>query len=165
MKKKIIFIIAILIILLMLIPSKNEEFRVRVIAASDSNQDQSAKYAVVRTIKKEINKLDKENIIFEIERNIDIIESTIYKTLKKYYDNPNYIVKITNENFPPKELEGNVIPGGNYRTLLIVIDDGKGKNWWSLLYPNYFNVSFEDLNSGEVEVKSYFYEKIKNIFR
>lgn len=67
------------------------------------------------------------------------------------------------ETFPAKSYNGEFIPSGTYYTLLITIGKGNGNNFWTLLYPEYFNISFEDNN--EIEYRSYIYDKFKKIER
>ena len=61
--------------------------------------------------------------------------------------------------YPAKVLDGKMVPSGSYPTLLITIGTGSGSNWWSILYPEFFGVSYE--SSSEVEYRSYFYELFK----
>ena len=58
--------------------------------------------------------------------------------------------------FPPKSKNNTFTPPGKYKTLLIEIDNAKGSNWWSVLYPEFFNVDYEDFK--EVEFKWYFFD-------
>ncbi|NLD26040.1 MAG: hypothetical protein GX661_01620 [Acholeplasmataceae bacterium] len=159
MKKKI-FIVLIIFFALLLIPEESQEFRIRVVAASDTNADQEMKYRVVGVLKQEIKKLNQDDIISEVKTNIDLLDEKIADVL----GDRSYSISITKVHFPPKEINGQVIPGGKYRTLLVVIEEGKGKNWWSLLYPAYHNFAFEDLESGDVEYGFYFLERIKKLF-
>lgn len=65
-------------------------------------------------------------------------------------------VAFCDETFPAKSYDGQFVPSGSYPTVLIVIGEGKGKNFWTLLYPEFFQISFEDDN--EIEYRSYFYD-------
>ena len=60
--------------------------------------------------------------------------------------------------YPAKTFNGKFIPSGNYETLLIEIENAKGNNFWTLLYPEYFGYEFEE--SHEIEYRSYFYDKL-----
>ena len=138
----------------------DQELRIRVIANSDSQTDQEEKNLVVKRLTKLIRDLseenqDEENIINKIKSNIDLID----ENLSKHFPNLDYSIKITNVNFPTKELDSKIIPGGKCQTLLVVIGSGSGKNWWSLLNPSYHNINFDDLKTGEVEFKSYFFNR------
>jgi hypothetical protein len=54
-------------------------------------------------------------------------------------------------------IKNKIIPSGSYQTLVITLGNGEGSNWWSLLYPEYFNLTYDDFK--EIEYKSYFLEK------
>ena len=38
--------------------------------------------------------------------------------------------------FPDRTYGDTLVPAGNYRALRVVIGDGKGHNWWCVLYPS-----------------------------
>lgn len=153
--KKFIYCLLVIIFIIVLIPKENDELRIRVIANSNSSYDQMIKYEIVSIVKNEINPSDNKEIIVKklpklkskIKEKIGDREIDIDVSIKKTY-------------FPKKSLNGKIIPSGNYEALVIEIGEAKGKNWWTLLYPEYFNISYEDIESGEIEVKSYFFEKI-----
>ena len=61
------------------------------------------------------------------------------------------------------QLDGKLISGGDYLTLLVTIGKGLGNNYWTILYPEYFGYTFEEVYSGEVEIRSYIYDLINNV--
>ncbi|MGB4694861.1 MAG: hypothetical protein GX482_00195 [Acholeplasmataceae bacterium] len=153
-----LMIVFLIILIALVLPRESKEFRIRVVAASDSPEDQREKYAVVRVLQEEIKKYNPNDIINEVQKNIDLMEAKITKVLK----GREFLIRITKVKFPPKEHGGKVISGGRYRTLLVIIGEGKGKNWWSILYPEYHGISFEDRE--EISFEFYFYEKLRRIF-
>ena len=52
MRKKVFLIVIVIIAIILLIPEENNEFRIRVIANSDSSADQNEKMAVVSALQK-----------------------------------------------------------------------------------------------------------------
>lgn len=157
--KKFILVIVGLLIIFLIIPKEKEELRIRVIAASNQLEDQIIKMEVVRSLQNKINEFSKKDIVKEVKENLDELDKTVRIVLK----DKKYEISIARVRFPPKEIKGEIIKGGTYQTLLIVIEEGKGKNWWSLLYPDYHHLSFEDLETGDVTIKVYFWESIKNV--
>src|SRR5690554_3161922 len=141
MKKFILIMFLILIIILLLSPSESKEMRIRVIANSNSSFDQSIKYEVVEKLKKTLKDTNDLNII-----KADA-EYVISKSNCDYVVNVN----IKQQKYDTKYINNKVIPGGVYKTLVVEIGKAQGKNFWSIIYPEFFNVSFEDVNSGEVE--------------
>ena len=131
--------------------NRQDELRLRIIANSDSYVDQQNKEIVKDAIKK----------IYEKNSYIDV---KIIKTeLKEYLNDELYseiFVELKNENFPAKSYKGKIIPSGIYPSIVITIGEGRGKNFWTMLYPEFFNISFEDEN--EIEYHSYIYDKITN---
>ena len=140
-----------------LIPSnESNNLRIRVIGNSDSSEDLNIKYNCVNIIKKYIES------DFTREDVIDVLPY-IEKEIETYCKNKDkeVSVKITNTTFPPKTLNGKIIDGGEYETLLVKIGEAKGSNYWTLLYPEYFDITFNDIYSGEVEVKWFIFELFK----
>lgn len=158
--KKIIYCLLIVLFIIIIVPKDNEELRIRVIANSNSSYDQSIKREVVSIVKSEIEPNDSaEKIIKKLPE--------LKKKINAFCEKKGISckVEIRKEHFNKKSLNGKIIPEGDYESLVIELGEGNGKNWWTLLYPEYFNISYEDIESGEVNVKFYFYEKIKKIFK
>ena len=51
---------------------------------------------------------------------------------------------------------------GYYESIVITIGDGKGDNWWCVLFPNLCLVDLE--NNEKIEYKSWVAEKLNKIF-
>jgi stage II sporulation protein R len=152
--KKIIFILGI-IILCLLIPHKNEEVRIRIISNSNDQIDINNKYIVREAIVRIFKNYVFENPDEFISNNMDII----IKDLKKELPNDIfYLLKISYKEvyFPPKSKNNSFVTPGKYKTLLIEIGEANGSNWWSVLYPEFFNVEYSDFK--EVEFKWFFFE-------
>lgn len=39
-------------------------------------------------------------------------------------------------DFPDRRYGGTLVPAGRYRALRVVIGEGRGRNWWCVLYPS-----------------------------
>ena len=61
-------------------------------------------------------------------------------------------------DFPQKSYEDVTFPAGNYDALRIVIGEGKGHNWWCVLYPQ---LCFTVSENGELPSQSQ--KKLKNV--
>lgn len=155
--KKYLGIILLIIAIILIIPNEQKEIRLRVIANSNSVEDQNLKYQVVDLLLKEIEQLDQNNLEKEIKANLKKFDKLISNKI-----NAKYTISFKNVYFPPKELKGEVIKGGKYKTLLVVIDSGMGRNWWSILNPE-FKAVFEDEETSDVEFKFFFFEEIKKV--
>lgn len=148
--KKWLMVIVIIVIILMFIP-QDKEMRIRIIANSDSAFDQAFKTMVAEDMKE----------FLKTTRDLNIIEERVAYLISKYQVNYDVKVTIRKEKFSAKYLGEKLIPGGRYKTLVIELGEAQGKNYWSLLYPEYFNVSFDNVNNGEVEYRFWLYDLIK----
>jgi len=149
MLKKYAFIIFSLIITIFIYTSihsiniqkniSNKLIRLHVIANSNSNLDQSIKLKVRDEIIKNISPLlqncsnVKESRTI-LENNINKIEKIANTTLAKYC-NDTATVCISNSNFPTKTYDNFSFPAGTYEALKITIGEGKGENWWCVMFP------------------------------
>lgn len=127
----------------------SQEERIRIIANSNTSIDQEEKEKLRDALLE----------IFYYE-NITDIKNNIYeinKLLKeKVTISHGFTVEYKKVSFPAKVLNNKFIPSGTYKTLLITIGTGKGDNWWSILYPEFFGINYDD--SDEIEYKSFIYE-------
>ena len=160
MKKAIIFFS---IIILLIISNKeykkiiipNEAIRIRVIANSNSLEDQLLKFKVKDNITKHLyNNIQDINNIDDARKNIKSslrdIESIVSKTL----NNNDYKINYGNNYFPKKELNGLSYEEGNYESLVINIGSGKGNNWWCVLFPPLCMIEGTYKESNNIEYKS-----------
>lgn len=133
----------------------NDEFiRFHVIANSDTAEDQELKLKVRDAVLAKINSelaeeamaqhdqggqkkatLDLEQSRQYINDNIDEIEATAEQVIMEN----GYDYKVNAKlgvRWIPQKTYGNVIfPSGNYEALNITIGEGKGHNWWCVLFP------------------------------
>ena len=45
-----------------------------------------------------------------------------------------YVV-LGDERYPTREYDGFTLPAGHYRSLRVVLGEGKGQNWWCVVFP------------------------------
>ena len=150
-RKRLIIIMCMIFYIMILSSCKNtdDSLRLRILSNSNNEIDIIEK-EYVKCIIKEIY-LDKGLIDYNTLE-LDIL-SRVDSRLKH-----NIKVEYKIESFPAKSYKGKFIPSGNYPTILITIGEGLGKNFWTMLYPDFFNISFDENN--EVEYRSYIYDKL-----
>ena len=56
-------------------------------------------------------------------------------------------MELTHDNFPVKTYGNITLPQGNYEAFRIIIGNGKGKNWWCVMFPP---LCFVDVTKGEI---------------
>ena len=167
--KKILFILSISFMVIMmntrasskLIP--DEAIRFRVIANSDTEYDQKIKMIGKEKVEKEIYKILKntkgiDNVREIIKDNVGIIDSIVNKTLIEENYDKTYDVNYGMNYFPEKEYKGVKYKEGYYESLVIKLGEGKGKNWWCVLFPPLCLVEAEE--SDKVEYKFFIKELI-----
>ena len=138
MKKIIVFLFVLTIAYMSL---KNDEIvipsnsiRYRIIANSNSLDDQLLKLSIKDNITKEVMPiLENADSIDEsrelIVNNLNNIESIV----SKYTD--DYDVSFGSNYFPQKTYKGINYDSGSYESLVITLGDGLGDNYWCVLYP------------------------------
>lgn len=114
--------------------------RMHVLANSNSIDDQRLKIAVKNNILKSTQELftDCNNLEESIEiaqSNTELIKASAQDVIKKYNKNYDVKVYVDNEFFDVRQYKDFTLPSGNYNTVKIVIGEGKGKNWWCVMYP------------------------------
>ena len=157
--KKIIIILFVLTILLVgkndtkeiLIPDK--AIRFRIVANSNSIEDQQEKMIIKEKLEKEIyeliNKEKTENIENALQNNMDKIKEII----DSY--NVSYDINYGLNYFPVKHYKGVLYPAGNYESLVITLGEGLGDNFWCVLFPPLCLLDNEAQDTSEVEYQLY----------
>ena len=135
---------------------KDKLIRFHVIANSDSYKDQKLKLKVRDEVISYLQpKLENSNSIEESEKIIKNEYKTLENISKKVISKNgyNYIVKVGLEysNFPAKQYSSVVLPAGKYKALRIIIGEGKGKNWWCVMFPP---LCFIDDQNGIIDEKT-----------
>lgn len=126
--------------------------RFHVLANSDSDIDQDLKLRVKDEVLKYISPILNESQSLEESREILKREDkNIIKIAEDYIKSQgfDYTVEttLTRENFPVKEYGNIVLPQGEYEAYRILIGEGKGQNWWCVMFPP---LCFIDVTKGQV---------------
>ena len=115
-------------------------FRLHILANSDSTYDQNLKLGLKNYI------LENTSDLFigqNLEENIDIAMESLeelYRLSKEYLGSQgsNYDVKteVVKEFFETRVYDDFTLPAGIYNSLKITIGEGKGHNWWCIIFPS-----------------------------
>ncbi len=115
--------------------------RFHVLAASDTKEDQELKLKVrdavgvymEEKLADALNKSESEELV---RLHLGEIEAVAEQTIKEAgYDYP-VTASLAYVEFPEKTYGAYVFPAGTYEALEVVIGEGKGHNWWCVMYPN-----------------------------
>lgn len=117
-----------------------EVFRLHILANSDSDADQQLKLKVRDEIlKKGENVFASSDSIEETIKlckdNIGIFQETAEQCLKDNGSNYSVKVYVDKEYFNTRKYDEITLPSGIYNALKIVIGQGKGHNWWCVMFP------------------------------
>lgn len=148
MKKRGIQILLTVIYLFVLTccTNKEEQIRLKINANSNDFVDQEIKYDVKMFLQGYLEKITLSELNLK----------TLEKDLNEKFLDTKIIVERKKVSYEAKSYKGRIVPSGSYDTILITLGKGEGKNFWTLLYPEFFNISFED--DHEVEYRSYIYD-------
>ena len=136
----------------------NNAIRFRVIANSNSLEDQNKKQIIKNDIEKQVYNLIKDANNTSDVRNL--IESNISEIDKivSSYDVP-YNINYGINYFPAKNYKGIMYKAGNYESLVVTIGEGAGNNFWCVLFPPLCLLDNEKTDTSDVEYQFY----VKNI--
>lgn len=132
---------------------KDKLIRFHVIANSDTEEDQNLKLKVRdRVVEALSGKLSGvtslEEAEIELEKNIEYVN----KIAKEVIEENNYTYEVNTmlsyENFPDKVYGDCVFPQGNYEAFRVIIGEGKGQNWWCVMFPS---LCFVDESKNSVD--------------
>lgn len=145
----------------------DEAIRLRIIANSDSEYDQEVKMKVKTKIQNELSILlkDVDNIMESrqiIANNFSNLDKLVSDTLSEENYDLGYKINYGYNYFPQKEYNGKVYEEGEYESLLVTLGEGKGSNWWCVLFPPLCIVEAEE--DDEVKYESFFSKLINSLF-
>jgi stage II sporulation protein R len=132
-----------------IIPS--DAIRLRIIANSDSPEDQQLKRdvrdqiiaAVGKKLHDVTNEQEAESVLKAAVPELDQIAQRVIRQEGFTYTTQTEVGMVP---FPTKLYGDQVYPAGNYQALRIVIGQGSGQNWWCVLFPP---LCFVDLANGD----------------
>lgn len=168
---------------------ERELVRLHVVAASDSEHDQSVKLsvrdAVVEALAQMLDGIDDAGQAKAyIQANLAKIQAVANDALAALGETKQAVVSFMKEKFPLREYDSFTLPSGIYDSLRIVIGEGEGHNWWCVVFPKMcysatsaqletvtadagFSKSLTDTVTGKRNVRFYFLDllgKAQNLF-
>lgn len=136
---------------------KDESIRLRILANSNTIEDQRIKMEVAKSVQKELYELLKDTKDVKEARtrildNLDTIKKEVETTLQNNDTSLNYRVNYGKNYFPSKNYKGINYNAGEYESLLVSINQGKGDNWWCILFPPLCLLEAEESNDVEYKL-------------
>lgn len=119
---------------------REKVLRLHVIAASDSLADQSIKYAVRDELLRDGESIFKgsETVIQaeeRIESSLPFLQQSAESTLRRLGCDYPVSVVLGRAYFPTRQYDSVTLPAGYYNAVRVIIGEGKGKNWWCVMFP------------------------------
>lgn len=116
--------------------------RFHIMANSDSATDQNIKLEVRSLVLDYLrehlsNDADKQETADWLKTHQHDIETLANRYLAQKHVSYNAHLELTNCYFPTRYYDGWTFPCGNYDAARITLGNGKGHNWWCVLYPRY----------------------------
>ena len=117
--------------------------RLRVIANSNQKEDQELILSVKNRLCQSLKPLldtctSKEEASARIRENMNWIQQEAGSILNELTGSSQTecTVQLTGSLFPIRTYGNLTFPPGSYDTLLVTLGEGKGENWWCVLYPS-----------------------------
>lgn len=166
--KKIIVIMSIFLMISVL-NQKDYNFdnmiRFRIISNSNSAKDIIIKQQVSDKVSKIL--FDKgntrEDVRNNIIENINLIEAETNKVFNENNYSKKFNINYGYNYFPEKEFDGKRLKEGIYESLVLTIGEGKGDNYWCILYPPLCMIDNTKEVKNKIEYKFKIIEYIKKL--
>ena len=123
--------------------------RLHVIANSDDPTDQALKLDVrdrVLALAETIltGTTDREEAVALLEASLPEIEAAAAQEITRQGRTCAVTARLERSEFPRKTYDGFALPAGEYTALRVVIGEGKGQNWWCVVFPPLCNTAASD---------------------
>ena len=169
MKKLIIFIAIITTILSVIKENKviipKDSIRFRIVANSNDEYDQNIKKEILKNISSEIQKTSNLKNIEDtrtfLNNEIPVFNKIVDKTLSDNNYEKNFHINYGKNYFPEKIYKNVKYEEGENESIVITIGEGKGKNFWCVLFPP---LCLVDETEENLEYKSLVKEIINKYF-
>lgn len=132
---------------------RDNVFRLHIIAASDSEEDQKLKLIVRDALLRESENLflgdnDLESAKASAEENIEIITEIANNALRENGCDDTVSVSVGKSYFDTRIYDEYTLPAGTYDALKIEIGEAEGQNWWCVLFPSICVGACSNLNES-----------------
>lgn len=127
-----------------------EAIRLRILANSDSAQDQEIKRMVRDAVNEQITLWVQELTSLEkakevLNSKLPEVQNIAEKVVAEQGSTQSVNVEFGKVQFPTKLYGQFLYPAGEYQAILITLGEGTGANWWCVLYPP---LCFLDFSNG-----------------
>lgn len=167
--RKIIFCTMAILAAMVFMAEGISPLRLHVIANSNSLEDQQLKLHVRDQILLEKGDLlehcrDKEQAMEILAQNVEALERAANQVIAECGEQYQAQVQIGKSVFPDKCYGSIRYPAGEYDAVRIVLGEGRGENWWCVMFPPLCLVQTDAQPGEEVEYTSLLLTWLEGIF-
>lgn len=110
--------------------------RLHVLAVSDDDYEQALKLRVRDEVLAYLeSKLESAEDVGQARKLLQSELSGIERAAANAAEGRRVSVTLTQEYYPTREYEGFTLPAGRYDSLRVTLGEGKGHNWWCVVFP------------------------------
>ncbi len=114
--------------------------RLHIIANSDSPTDQALKLKIRDGLLEQSREIfaeadDIDSAVIAAKASLGKIEEVANKVIADNNFGYTAKAKVVDSYFETREYEDFTLPAGTYKSLVITVGEGKGKNWWCVIFP------------------------------
>lgn len=114
--------------------------RLHIIANSDSVEDQELKLKIRDEILAQSGNLfektnDVNSAVVSVQKSLPQLENIANKVINENGFEYSAKARVGKSYFETREYDDFALPAGNYKSLIITVGEGNGKNWWCVIYP------------------------------
>lgn len=118
----------------------DEVLRLHILANSDSEEDQKLKYELRDHMLSSFSQVfagceNKEQAIAVAKKNRILMEQKANSFIKEKGYSYTVTCEIAETYFTTRKYENYTLPAGNYTAVRFLIGEGKGRNWWCVMFP------------------------------
>lgn len=129
--------------------------RLHIIANSDSEPDQELKLKIRDKLLEDSGELFEESedinsAVLKAEGSIEKIEQTANEVIKANGFLYSAKAEVADSYFETREYDDFTLPAGTYKSLIITLGEGEGKNWWCVVFPEICLPAATDRELGDV---------------
>ncbi len=139
---------------------RSDVVRLHILANSDSKKDQEVKLLVRDALLDKNTKLLTDGVTtdnaeeFFLENKETLLE-TAKETLKNNNFKYDVSISLGKEYFETRRYGELIFPAGEYTSLKVVLGEGKGHNWWCVMFPPLCVPSAADIETDESKTADY----------
>lgn len=142
---------------------QEQDFRIRVIANSNTAQDQLEKELLVKDLKPYFMQVSAATIVDNEQ--IQLLKREIETQINENYPQLDTQVQLGDHLFPPKRQNAVLYPQSMYRSIVVKIGNARGDNWWCSIFPSICEPDKnEEPEEEKEEVTFFIWEWIKGFF-